>query len=59
VIVAEVRSPGYKHYNAGRARAPSRASYLTGRYSYIQSNGERAPDGLQTQLRANDVIFPE
>jgi arylsulfatase A-like enzyme len=39
--------------------APSRASYLTGRYSYIQGNGERAPDGLQTQLRADDVIFPE
>ena len=39
--------------------APSRASYLTGRYSYIQGNGERAPEGLQTQLRPDDVIFPE
>ncbi len=39
--------------------APSRASYLTGRYSYIQGNGERAPDGLQAQLRPDDVIFPE
>ena len=39
--------------------APSRASYLTGRYSYIQGNGERAPDGLETQLRPNDLIFPE
>ena len=39
--------------------APSRASYLTGRYSYIQGNGERAPEGLETQLRSNDTIFPE
>lgn len=39
--------------------APSRASYLTGRYSYIQGNGERAPEGLETQLRPNDIIFPE
>ncbi|MFT4114004.1 sulfatase-like hydrolase/transferase [Silvibacterium sp.] len=39
--------------------APSRASYLTGRYSYIQGNGERAPQGLQTELRSDDTIFPE
>lgn len=39
--------------------APSRASYLTGRYSYIQGNGERAPEGLETQLRPTDTIFPE
>jgi arylsulfatase A-like enzyme len=39
--------------------SPSRASYLTGRYSYIQGNGERAPEGLTTELRANDVLFPE
>jgi arylsulfatase A-like enzyme len=39
--------------------APSRASYMTGRYSYIQGNGERAPDGLETQLRPHDRIFPE
>lgn len=39
--------------------APSRASYMTGRYSYIQGNGERAPDGLESQLRADDTIFPE
>lgn len=39
--------------------APSRASYLTGRYPYILGNGERAPDGLETELRPNDVIFPE
>lgn len=39
--------------------APSRASYMTGRYSYIQGNGERAPEGLETQLRPNDIIFPE
>ncbi|MES2390994.1 MAG: sulfatase-like hydrolase/transferase [Acidobacteriota bacterium] len=39
--------------------SPSRASYLTGRYSYIQGNGERAPEGLETQLRADDTIYPE
>lgn len=39
--------------------APSRASYLTGRYSYVQGNSERAPDGLETELRPDDVIFPE
>jgi arylsulfatase A-like enzyme len=39
--------------------SPSRASYLTGRYSYIQGNGERAPSGLETQLRPDDIIFPE
>ena len=39
--------------------APSRASYMTGRYSYIQGNGERAPEGLETQLRHDDIIFPE
>jgi arylsulfatase A-like enzyme len=39
--------------------APSRASYLTGRYSYIQGNGERAPEGLETQLRPDDTIYPE
>jgi arylsulfatase A-like enzyme len=39
--------------------SPSRASYLTGRYSYIQGNGERAPEGLATQLRPGDVLFPE
>jgi arylsulfatase A-like enzyme len=39
--------------------SPSRASYLTGRYSYIQGNGERAPEGLETKLRPTDTIFPE
>ena len=39
--------------------SPSRAAYLTGRYSYIQGNGERAPEGLETTLRSTDTIFPE
>ena len=39
--------------------SPSRASYLTGRYSYILGNGEHAPDGLATELRDDDIIFPE
>ena len=39
--------------------SPSRASYLTGRYSYVQGNSERAPEGLETELRSDDIIFPE
>lgn len=39
--------------------SPSRASYLTGRYSYVQGNSERSPKGLETELLADDVIFPE
>ena len=38
---------------------PSRASYLTGRYSYITGNSERAHDGHLTELRENDIIWPE
>lgn len=39
--------------------SPSRASYLTGRYSYVQGNSERAPEGLESGLRDDDIIFPE
>jgi arylsulfatase A-like enzyme len=39
--------------------APSRASYLTGRYSYIVANGERSHDGQMIHLRDDDTIFPE
>ena len=39
--------------------SPSRASYLTGRYSYVQGNSERSPEGLETALRSDDIIFPE
>ena len=39
--------------------APSRASYLTGRYSYILGNGERAPRGLDSELKPTDIIWPE
>lgn len=38
---------------------PSRASYLTGRYTYITVNEERAHDGHEVELRPTDVIFPE
>lgn len=38
---------------------PSRASYLTGRYSYMTVNEERAHDGWQAVLREDDAIFPE
>jgi arylsulfatase A-like enzyme len=39
--------------------APSRASYLTGRYAYIVANGERSHDGQEIHLRDDDVIYPE
>ena len=39
--------------------APSRASYLTGRYSTILGNGERAPKGLESELEPSDTIWPE
>jgi hypothetical protein len=39
--------------------SPSRSSYLTGRYSYVLGNGEHAPAGLETELRPDDIIFPE
>lgn len=39
--------------------SPSRASYLTGRYSYITSNAERGHDGHAFHLRDHDVLFPE
>lgn len=38
---------------------PSRASYLTGRYTYLTVNEERAHDGFAVELRGDDVIFPE
>lgn len=38
---------------------PSRASILTGRYSYITGNSERSHDGHQTHLRSEDIIYPE
>lgn len=38
---------------------PSRAATLTGRYPYLMVNEERAHDGFETLLRADDVIFPE
>ena len=39
--------------------APSRGSYMTGRYSTILGNGEHAPEGLDTELKPTDIIFPE
>ncbi len=38
---------------------PSRASYLTGRHSYITSNAERGHDGHSFHLRDGDILFPE
>jgi len=38
---------------------PSRAAFLTGRYSYITTNSERAHDGHEMHLRHEDAIFPE
>jgi arylsulfatase A-like enzyme len=39
--------------------APARAALVTGRYTYITANGERAHDGHETILRDSDVIFQE
>ncbi|MDA3951912.1 MAG: sulfatase-like hydrolase/transferase [Spirochaeta sp.] len=39
--------------------SPSRAAYLTGRHSYIMTNGERGHDGHEMHLRPSDTIFPE
>lgn len=39
--------------------SPSRASYLTGRYSYLTSNAERGHDGHAFHLRDQDILFPE
>ena len=38
---------------------PSRAAYLTGRHSYITSNGERGHDGHTVHVREGDSLFPE
>ncbi|HOJ39926.1 MAG TPA: sulfatase-like hydrolase/transferase, partial [bacterium] len=37
----------------------SRASFFTGRYPYILVNEERSHDGFETELRPEEVIFPE
>ena len=39
--------------------SPSRASYLSGRYSYITVNSERAHDGQAIHVREDDPLFPE
>jgi arylsulfatase A-like enzyme len=38
---------------------PSRASLFTGRYPYIFVNEERAHDGAEVALRADDPIYPQ
>ena len=39
--------------------SPSRASYLSGRYSYITVNSERAHDGQTIHVREDDPLFAE
>ncbi|PID56212.1 hypothetical protein CSB45_12625 [candidate division KSB3 bacterium] len=39
--------------------SPSRASFLSGRYSYITVNAERAHDGQAVHVRQDDSLFPE
>ncbi len=39
--------------------SPSRASFLSGRYSYITVNSERAHDGQTIHVREDDPLFPE
>ncbi len=38
---------------------PSRASYLTGRYSYITGNGDCSHDGQEGHIRENDIMWGE
>lgn len=38
---------------------PSRTSILTGRFSYVTGNSERAHDGHAVHLRSEDIIWPE
>jgi arylsulfatase A-like enzyme len=38
---------------------PSRAGTMTGRYSYLLVNEERAHDGMAVLLRHDDAIYPE
>jgi len=38
---------------------PSRAAMLTGRYSYMTVNEERAHDGMAFRLRTDDPMYPE
>ena len=39
--------------------APSRASLYTGRHPYVMANPGGGPAGMESILRAQDVIFPE
>ena len=39
--------------------APSRASLYTGRHSYVMANPGGGPPGMESILRAGDVIYPE
>jgi len=60
--IDRLMSQGTRFLNAFSASplcGPSRASYLTGRYSYMTTNEERAHDGFATGLRATDAIFAE
>jgi arylsulfatase A-like enzyme len=38
---------------------PSRAAFMTGRYTYLTVNDERAHDGHEFHVRHDDILFPE
>ena len=46
-------------YTTSPLCSPARAAYLSGHYSYITTNSERAHDGHEIHVRATDALFPE
>ncbi len=46
-------------YSSSPLCAPSRASYLTGRFTYITGNSERSHDGHTMHVEDHDILFAE
>lgn len=61
-VIDSLREDGVTFQNAfctSPLCAPSRASYLTGRYSYITGNGECSHDGQEGHIRDTDIMWGE